>query len=72
MTGEVKWSYLTTDMAGASAPTIASNGCLLTMIINLDYSGVGDAVCLRSSSHGVAATPWPLTLGHNRATPGAF
>ena len=70
VTGDVKWSYLTTGMAGATAPTIASNSCVLTMIINLDDTGSADAVCLRSSSHGVAATPWPLTLGHNRATPG--
>ena len=70
VSGEVKWSYTTTGPAGATAPTIAANGCLLTMIVDLDGSGSAKAVCLRSSSRGIAATPWPMTLGHNRATPG--
>ena len=70
VSGTVNWSYITAGPAGATAPTIAANGCLLTMIVNLDGSGSAEAVCLRSSSRGVAATTWPMTLGHNRATPG--
>jgi outer membrane protein assembly factor BamB len=67
LTGLVKWTRSTSGPVITGALTIASNGCLLAMVVSASGDSSAEAICLLTTSRGVAATPWPMTLGHNRA-----
>ncbi len=66
----VLWSYSPPMPAGSfsGAPTIGSDGCVHYESVHGEWGQYQrEMVCLESTARGLAATPWPRSLGGNRS-----
>jgi outer membrane protein assembly factor BamB len=69
--GEVLWRYEPEGIAGSHSgpPAIGGNGCVYYEQVKLDgrRASQREIVCVQSSATGLAASPWPRSIGGNHS-----